>query len=114
MQKMRLLAACACLLLFQLECFSQWVTDPAVNTPVSIQPNDQQDVHLVTDGSNGAITVWQDFRNDVSQNVSDIFVQRIDRYGYNHWTANGVAVCTNGADQGAPVISSDGNYGAII
>src|SRR5258705_2855124 len=81
---------------------------------MSIQPYDQQDVHLASDGNNGAIVVWQDFRNDISQNISDVFVQRIDRNGYNRWTANGVGICTNVADQGAPVITSDGNYGAII
>jgi hypothetical protein len=97
-------------------CFSQWVTNPAVNTPVSVQPQDQQDVHLVSDGNHGAIVVWQDQRNDndTTQSIADIFAQRIDLFGYNLWTANGAAICTNAADQGAPVIASDGNSGAII
>ena len=99
---------------FSGQCFSQWVTNPAINTPISIQPFDQQDLHIVSDGDNGAIIVWQDFRNDASQNVSDVFAQRIDRNGYTRWTVNGLAICTNAADQGGPVIVSDGNYGAII
>lgn len=114
---MRLLFCIAAVVTFSLtESFSQWVTDPAINTAMSIQPQDQQDVHLVSDGNNGAIVVWQDQRNDndTTQSVSDVFAQRIDRYGYNQWTVDGVAICTNAADQGAPVIASDGNSGAII
>ncbi len=112
---MRLLFCFAVAFIFlRAESFSQWVIDPAVNTAMSIQPQDQQDVHLVSDGNGGAIVVWQDFRNDVSQNVSDVFAQRINRYGYNLWTTNGVGICTNAADQGAPVITTDGNSGAII
>src|SRR5687767_15526946 len=103
-------------ILFWTDSFSQWVTNPAVNTAMSIQPEDQQDVHLVSDGNGGAIVVWQDQRNDndTTQSISDVFAQRIDRYGYNQWTTNGVAICINAADQGAPVITSDGNSGAVI
>lgn len=104
------------LVFFRTEGRAQWVTDPAVNTAMSIQPQDQQDVHLVSDGNNGAIVVWQDQRNDndTTQSISDVFAQRIDRFGYNLWITGGVAICTNAADQGAPVIASDGNAGAII
>jgi len=113
--EMRLLFCIAVTFIFFLpESFSQWVVDPSVNTAMSIQPQDQQDVHLTSDGNGGAIVVWQDFRNDASQNTSDVFAQRIDHNGYNLWAVNGVAVCTNAADQGAPVITSDGNSGAII
>lgn len=94
--------------------FSQWNSTSAINTPVCIQAQDQQDVRIVTDSKGGAIITWQDFRNDVAQTTSDIFVQRIDKNGINKWTANGVALCTDVANQTAPSIVEDGNGGAII
>ena len=94
--------------------FAQWNSSAAINTAVSIQPNDQQDVHIVTDGKNGAIMTWLDFRNDVTQAAGDIFAQRINRDGYNLWTGDGVAVCTDTADQTAPAITESDNSGAIV
>lgn len=94
--------------------FSQWNPNPAINTSVCVQPYDQQDVHIVTDGNNVAIIMWLDFRNDVAQNSGDIFAQRIDRNGFNLWTANGAAICTHSADQAAPDLSESENSGAII
>jgi hypothetical protein len=115
-EKRLLFSIAGAVILFWNNGFSQWVANPSVNTAICIRPQDQQDVHLVSDGDGGAIVVWQDQRNDndTSQSIFDIFVQRIDRYGYNRWTANGVGICTNAADQSAPVITADGNSGAII
>ena len=94
--------------------FSQWNSNPAINTSVSVQPNDQQDVRIVTDNKGGAIITWLDFRNDVTQTSGDIFVQRIDKNGFAKWTASGVALCTVTSNQTAPTIVEDGNGGAII
>lgn len=94
--------------------FSQWSSNPAINTPVCVQPQDQQDVRIVTDSKGGAIMTWQDFRNDAAQLLGDIFVQRIDKAGINKWTANGVAVCAEASSQVAPSLVEDGAGGAIV
>ncbi len=99
---------------FSCDCYSQWNPNPSVNTSVCVQPNDQQGVRLVTDGKGGAIITWTDYRNDVTQNSGDIFVQRIDKNGVNLWTSNGVSVCTDSSDQTAQAVVEDGKGGAIM
>lgn len=93
---------------------AQWNADPAVNNLICTGAQDQQDVRIVTDGAGGAIMTWVDFRNDASQTAGDIYVQRVSASGQNMWTANGVAVCTQSADQTAPIMVADGAGGAII
>lgn len=100
--------------LFTVNGFSQWNSNAAINTSVCVQPYDQKDVHIVSDGNNGAVMMWLDFRNDAAQNSGDIFAQRIDRNGFNLWTANGVAICSHSSDQAAPDLSESENSGAII
>lgn len=94
--------------------YGQWNFNPAINNQVCSQPYDQQDVRIVSDKRSGAIITWADFRNDPAQIKSDIFVQRINSNGINSWLNNGVAVCTNTFDQSAPIMTTDGNGGAII
>ncbi|MFM2376531.1 MAG: hypothetical protein RLZZ165_1628 [Bacteroidota bacterium] len=70
-----------------------------------------QEVQRVTsDGSGGAIIVWEDYRSG----ASDIYAQRINATGVVRWTANGVAICTATADQSYVKMISDGFGGAII
>jgi uncharacterized protein YbcV (DUF1398 family) len=78
--------------------------------------NDQGTVKIVSDGANGAIITWQDFRNGSDY---DIYAQRINSAGVVQWAANGVAVCTATNDQYFSkyrnrTIVSDGANGAII
>lgn len=94
--------------------FSQWNANPAINTPISVQSNDQQDVKAISDGKGGAIITWLDFRNDATQTSGDIFIQRIDRNGLVKWTINGVAICALSSDQAAPSLKEDGNSGAFL
>lgn len=94
--------------------FSQWNSNPAINTPVCVQTNDQQDARIVTDSKGGAIMTWQDFRNDATKVSGDIFVQRIDKNGITKWTAQGVALCIDAANQAAPNMVEDGKGGALI
>lgn len=94
--------------------FGQWNPNPTINNQVCSQPYDQQDIRIVTDKRSGAIITWADFRNDATQVKSDIFVQRVDANGNNSWINNGVAICTNAFDQSAPIMTTDGNGGAII
>lgn len=93
---------------------AQWNADPAINNLICTQSQDQQDARIVSDTKGGAIISWVDFRNDANQLVADIFAQRVNAVGTNMWTNNGVAVCTNSADQTASVLTEDGVGGTII
>jgi len=79
--------------------------------PVCVANNAQSLPLMVPDGAGGAIVVWQDFR---SNNVLDIYAQRINSLGYGQWTANGVAVCTGVIGLALSQIVDDGSGGAII
>ncbi len=66
---------------------------------------------LCTDGSGGAIVVWEDSRG---ANV-DIYAQRLGgATGAAQWMANGVPVCTAATDQLTPAIVVDPVGGAIV
>jgi len=73
--------------------------------------DEQASPQICSDGAGGAIIVWEDYRSGSNY---DIYAQRINSTGSVLWTANGVAVCTAGSDQGCPQIRSDGAGGAII
>ena len=94
--------------------YCQWNASSSVNTPVCIQTYDQQDVRIVSDSKGGAIVTWLDFRNDAAMLVGDIFVQRLDKNGNAKWTAQGVSLCSDAANQAAPSLVEDGSGGAII
>jgi hypothetical protein len=95
-----------------LKCFSQWNSDPSINTAVSVSANHQQDARIVTDTKAGAIISWVDFRNDAA--AADIYVQRLNFAGVPQWTTNGVAVCTDPANQTAVASVEAGNGSAIM
>jgi hypothetical protein len=78
--------------------------------PLSTAAGGQYFPQLVSDGSGGAIVVWQDYR---SGSNADIYAQRIGRSGAVVW-ASDIVVCAAGGDQEKPKIISDGAGGAII
>lgn len=65
---------------------------------------------ITSDGSGGAIITWYSW----SGTSNDIYAQKINASGVVQWTADGVAVCTQGSGQYNPTITSDGSSGAII
>jgi hypothetical protein len=70
-----------------------------------------QTTHYITsDGSGGAIVVWQDDRSG----MNDIYAERVDGSGAKLWAASGVAICTAPLDQLNPKLTSDGSGGAVI
>ena len=71
----------------------------------------QYGVMAISDGSGGAIITWQGDRFD---GLPDIYAQRIDTNGSALWAANGDTVCTADLRQCVPVLTSDGQGGAII
>lgn len=72
----------------------------------------QQNPEVAPDGSGGALIAWFDQRNG----ENEIFLQRIRPDGTMLWTSDGVSVGTvaNHYQHGSPVITSDGNEGAIV
>jgi hypothetical protein len=66
---------------------------------------------VATDGAGGVIVTWQDRR---SGSQWDIYAQRVNAAGTTLWTADGVSLCVDIYEQGAPQIVSDGLGGAIV
>jgi hypothetical protein len=91
--------------------FAQWNSNTAINTPVCIAGGLQVDLRMCDDGQKGAFIVWKDYRMG---GAADIYAQHLDSLGNPKWTANGVPVCTQTADQSTPAIISDMNGGVII
>ena len=77
------------------------------------QPNNQNVPAICSDDAGGAIIAWIDART-YSTTLNDIYVQRINGSGVVQWTAGGVAVCTQAAEQQFPRIAPDGAGGAIV
>ncbi|MFC1717308.1 hypothetical protein ACFL6S_26850, partial [Candidatus Poribacteria bacterium] len=86
---------------------AQWPED---GLPVCIEPNDQYNPNIVSDGVDGVIITWWDKR-DI---YSDIYAQRIDINGKMSWGDGGTAICTAGGRQQDPYPVSSGVGGAII
>ena len=87
--------------------FASWEED---GNPVSIATGDQWYQKISSDGSGGAIILWEDHRSG----NDDLYAQRMDASGCPLWTANGVGVCTADSNQWGPQITSDGSGGAIM
>lgn len=90
---------------------SQWNTNTTINTDVVTAINTQKNISMSSDTKRGAILVWEDKRNGTSD---DIYAQRVNSAGLKKWLVNGVAVCTNTAEQNSISSVEDGNGGIII
>ena len=86
---------------------AQWAVD---GLPICTASNDQLAPLAIGDAAGGAIVTWEDYRSG----NADVFAQRVNGSGTSLWTANGLALCTDVAEQyvGQPV--SDGAGGAIV
>jgi len=73
---------------------------------------DQNTITMVNDDNGGAILTWRDYRSNIG--LADIYAQRVGPTGAMLWVANGVSVCNQAAEQGAPMLISDGTGGAFI
>ncbi len=85
---------------------------PVNGRALSTATSEQIYPQLVSDGSAGAIAVWQDKRNG----ADDIFAQRVRAEGNVDaaWPFDGRAVCAATGPQWAPSIVQDGAHGAVI
>ncbi|MDH3199012.1 MAG: hypothetical protein OEO21_12315, partial [Candidatus Krumholzibacteria bacterium] len=76
---------------------------------VCVATADQQRTRVVTDGSGGAILVWDDQRDG----NYDIYAQRVNASGSALWTADGVPLYANTNNQVDARLIPDGSGGAI-
>jgi hypothetical protein len=86
----------------------QWTAD---GVALSTAGGDQYYPTIVSDGAEGAIVTWEDFRSATNY---DIYAQRVSADGAPQWTPDGVALCAAANDQTYPTITSDGAGGAIV
>jgi hypothetical protein len=87
----------------------QWTSNGIV---VCSSSYDQFNLQIISDGSDGAIVAWHDFR--AGTGYTDIYVQRISSNGGMIWQTNGVLVCNAPNNQANLQIIPDGFKGAII
>ncbi|MHA1310106.1 MAG: hypothetical protein ACTSQO_04175 [Candidatus Helarchaeota archaeon] len=80
-------------------------------TLVSTGNGTQNNPQIISDGSGGAIIVWEEQRNGIDYNI---FAQKIDSAGNILWGSGGIYICSSSGDQHQPQICSDGAGGAII
>jgi hypothetical protein len=85
-----------------------WTAD---GVAICTATNSQTAPRIESDGSSGAIVVWQDYRSGTGY---DIYAQRVNYGGTALWTANGVALCAAAGNQTSAAIVSDGLGGAIV
>ena len=85
----------------------QWLAD---GVAISTAANYQAYPTIVSDGSGGAIIIWQDRRNGVNY---DIYAQHIDSNGAAQWMADGIIISAAVGHQEYPIAISDGSGGAI-
>jgi len=96
-----------CLAISPAPAGAAWLPD---GTPLCDLPDDQSATQAVSDGGQGAIVVWVDYRSGSSA----IYAQRVDANGTPLWTPEGVAVCTAPGSKSTPIIASDEAGGAVI
>ncbi|HYQ87597.1 MAG TPA: hypothetical protein VES59_10180, partial [Bacteroidota bacterium] len=78
---------------------------------ISTDAGNQWNVHLVSDGHNGAIMVWQDRRDGTNDKL---YVQRVSSSGNLLWKLGGIQLATSAGLQYYPQIISDAAGGAFI
>lgn len=70
----------------------------------------QDRTSTASDGSGGAIVVWQDRRSG----DYDLYAQRVNAAGVTQWTSGGIVITTASGEQRFPVIFSGGSGGAFL
>jgi hypothetical protein len=79
--------------------------------PVCRATNTQWNLQIVSDGSNGAIIVWQDRRAGTYDNI---YGQRVNSSGTASWAENGIPLAQVSGMQYYPQVISDGGNDAIV
>ncbi|MBI5215771.1 MAG: T9SS type A sorting domain-containing protein [Ignavibacteriae bacterium] len=89
---------------------TQWTYDGVL---LCASTTDQYIEDITSDGQGGAIIIWWDWHYGIGSGI-DIYAQRISNGGSILWASRGMPICTGTILQYQPVITSDGNGGAII
>jgi hypothetical protein len=89
----------------------QW---PVNGVAICTTARDKYSPMIISDGSTGAIIVWNDFRSGSTGSQWDTYAQKINSTGIVQWTADGVPVCTAAGYQLLAIAAADGFGGAII
>lgn len=100
--------------LFVKTSSGQWSSNTALNTPVCVDLGRQIDLRMADDDKGGVFITWKDYRSGGGVGLPDIYIQYLNEAGYPQWTTNGVALCTDAADQSTPSIVSDMAGGVIV
>lgn len=82
-------------------------------TAVCEATQDQKLPQLASDGSNGSIITWFDYRFS-NATGADIYAQHIDATSAAQWVADGIPLCTAPDAQEYPTTASDGAGGAFV
>ncbi len=112
MKKILLLCAFTSLLWLPLGAAAdapEWVAN---GIGIGVENYYQENCAIAEDGFGGAIIVWSDYRNTAMK--LDIYAQRVDAYGHNVWTDNGVVIWSDSDNQYDPQVCMDGVGGAFI
>ena len=86
-----------------------WTTD---GVPLCQLFFERNTLAILSDNNGGAIITWQDFRS--GNGFADIYAQRVNSTGVMQWTANGVSVCNQAAEQLGPKLVGDAAGGAFV
>jgi hypothetical protein len=85
---------------------AQWIEN---GNPIIIHSDSQNNSVIVHDGSGGAYIAWLDYRNV----GDDIYIQHLDGYGRELWTAGGILLTSTGNQRWA-AMAPDGEGGVLI
>jgi hypothetical protein len=85
----------------------QWTGD---GVAICTAASEQDAPAITTDGAGGAIIVWTDARDG----LTDIYAQRVNASGAPQWGDNGLAVCDETGSQNDPQIIAHASGGAIL
>jgi len=88
-----------------------WSSSPDTTLPVVTEAGNQWNARVTTDGHHGAIIVWQDRRDGITDKL---FIQRVAANGTLLWSEGGIPLALTPGYQYYPSIVEDGNGGAFI
>lgn len=77
----------------------QWFN---AGVPVVSTSTDQLNFDVIADGDNGIIVSWEDYRS--GSGTTDLYAQRLDRFGISQWIPNGTIVSSAFNNQYLPKI----------
>ena len=81
----------------------QWTP---TGVPIAVEPGDQRNPQVVSDGAGGAVVVWQDARTSPTR----VYAQHVGGDGNTMWAANGIPISSIYGESPKIIRSDDGAY----